>query len=151
MTDGHAGTTAGQPQGLTRLYLIAWLVLVAITAIEISLILVFRVPPAVRATALIILAIMKATLIGAYYMGLRFERLAVVYVAVIPLLLLILMLIAVVPDVALLLVNAPHTFSLSVGMTVVRSHRVARGDYFLAGQFTRPLRHDGRWSPSVPN
>ena len=45
-------------------------------------------------------------------------------------------------DVALLLVNAPHTFSLSVGMTVVRSHRVARGDYFLGGQFTRPLRHD---------
>jgi cytochrome c oxidase subunit IV len=103
MTDGHAGTAGSQPQGLTQLYLIAWLVLVAITAIEVSLILVFRVPPAVRATALIILAIMKATLIGAYYMGLRFERLAVVYVAVIPLLLLILMLIAVVPDVALLL------------------------------------------------
>src|SRR5207302_4261266 len=103
MTDGHAGTTAGQPQGLTRLYLIAWLVLVAITAIEVSLLLVFRVSPAVRATALIILAIMKATLIGAYYMGLRFERLAMVYIAVIPLLLLVLMLVAVVPDVTLLL------------------------------------------------
>ncbi len=103
MAGGSAGTTSSHPQGLTRLYLVAWLVLVAITALEVSLILVFRVPPAVRATVLIILALMKASLIGAYYMNLRFERLAMVYVAVIPLLLLVLMLIAIVPDAALLL------------------------------------------------
>src|SRR5260370_40176 len=47
MTDGHAETAGSQPQGLPRLYLVAWLVLVVITAIEVSLILVFRVPPAV--------------------------------------------------------------------------------------------------------
>ena len=103
MAEGSAGTAAGGPQGLPRVYLIAWLVLVAITALELSLVLVFRVPPAARAATLIILALMKASLIGAYYMNLRFERLAMIYIAVIPLLLLALMLVAVVPDAALLL------------------------------------------------
>lgn len=101
--DGAAGSAERPPQGLTRLYLVAWVVLIAITALEVSLILVFRVAPAVRATALILLALMKASLIGAYYMNLRFERLALVYIAVIPLMLLVLMLIAVVPDAAVLL------------------------------------------------
>ncbi len=103
MTEGSVGTTGGHPQGLTRLYLIAWVLLIAITILEVSLILIFRVPPGVRATALILLALMKASLIGAYYMNLRFERLAMVYIAVIPLTLLVLMLISVVPDAALLL------------------------------------------------
>lgn len=86
------------PKGLDRLYLTAWLVLIAITALEITLVLVLRVPPAVRASALILLALMKATLIGAYYMNLRFERLALVYIAILPLTLLALMLFAVAPD-----------------------------------------------------
>jgi cytochrome c oxidase subunit IV len=103
MTDGAAGTGAQPRRDLTRLYLIAWVVLIAITALEVSLILVFRVPPGVRAAALILLALMKASLIGAYYMNLRFERLALVYIAVIPLTLLVLMLISVVPDAAVLL------------------------------------------------
>jgi cytochrome c oxidase subunit IV len=47
--------------------------------------------------------LMKASLIGAYYMNLRFERLAMVYIAVIPLLLLVLMLTSVVPDASHLL------------------------------------------------
>ena len=92
-----------EPQGLTRLYLTAWIVLIAITAIEVSLVLLLHIAPGLRAIFLIVLALMKATLIGAYYMGLRFERLAMVYIAVIPLLLLVLMLVAVVPDVTLLL------------------------------------------------
>lgn len=103
MAHGAAETAESTPQGLTRLYLIAWLVLIAITGMEVSLILVFHVAPAVRAGALILLALMKATLIGAYYMNLRFERLAMVYVAAIPLMLLALMLIAIVPDAAKLL------------------------------------------------
>jgi cytochrome c oxidase subunit IV len=97
------GTTGGQSHGLTRLYLIAWVLLIAITILEVSLILIFRVPPGVRATTLILLALMKASLIGAYYMNLRFERLAMVYIAVIPLTLLVLMMISVVPDAAVLL------------------------------------------------
>jgi len=103
MTDRSLETTSAHPQGLTRLYVIAWIVLVAITMLEVSLILVFQISPRVRVTALILLALMKASLIGAYYMNLRFERLAMVYVAVIPLILLALMLVAVVPDAALLL------------------------------------------------
>jgi len=103
MTHGAADTAESPPQGLTRLYLIAWVVLIAITALEVSLILVFHVSPGVRATVLILLALMKASLIGAYYMNLRFERLAMVYIAVIPLTLLVLMLISVVPDAARLL------------------------------------------------
>jgi len=96
-------TTGGEPQGLPRTYLIAWFVLIAITALEVSLILVFRVPPVVRAVALIVLALMKASLIGAYYMNLRFERLAMAYIAAIPLILLALMLVTVAPDAAGLL------------------------------------------------
>jgi len=95
--------TEGQPQGVTRILIIAWLVLVAITILEVSLILVFQVAPGVRVTALILLALMKASLIGAYYMNLRLERLAMVYVAAVPLMLLVLMLISILPDAASLL------------------------------------------------
>ena len=103
MAHGPAEGTEGAPQDLTRLYLMAWAVLIAITAIEVSLVLVFKVPPAVRVSVLIVLALMKASLIGAYYMNLRFERLAMVYIAVIPLTLLVLMLASVVPDASHLL------------------------------------------------
>ncbi|HET9001446.1 MAG TPA: cytochrome C oxidase subunit IV family protein [bacterium] len=95
--------TEAEPQGVTRVLIIAWLVLVAITILEVSLILVFRVSPGVRVTALILLALMKASLIGAYYMNLRLERLAMVYVAAVPLMLLVLMLISILPDAASLL------------------------------------------------
>ena len=98
MADASETRPGAPPRGLDRLYLTAWLVLIAITALEISLVLVFRVPPAVRASALILLALMKATLIGAYYMNLRFERLALVYIAILPLTLLVLMLFSVAPD-----------------------------------------------------
>lgn len=99
----HAETAEAAPHGLTRLYLVAWAVLIAITALEVSLVLVFKVPPAVRVVVLIVLALMKASLIGAYYMNLRFERLAMAYIAVIPLMLLVLMLASLVPDASHLL------------------------------------------------
>jgi cytochrome c oxidase subunit IV len=103
MTHGPAEATEGAPQGLTRLYLMAWIVLIAITALEVSLVLVFRVAPGVRVGILIVLALMKASLIAAYYMNLRFERLAMVYIAVIPLMLLVLMLASIMPDASHLL------------------------------------------------
>jgi cytochrome c oxidase subunit IV len=104
MTEHAMTTSADQPRDLTRLYLMAWLLLIALTALEVSLILVFRgLAPGVRVTVLILVALMKASLIGAYYMNLRFERLAMVYIAVIPLTLLALMLISVVPDAARIL------------------------------------------------
>lgn len=42
----------------------------------------------------------------------------------------------------LLLVNAAHTFALSVEMDVVRCFRVVNGDYFVGGQFHRLLEHN---------
>ena len=102
MTEASETLSTAPQQGLERLYIVAWLVLIAITALEIGLVLVFRGAQAVRVSALILLALMKATLIGAYYMNLRFERLALVYIAILPLLLLVLMLFAVVPDAATL-------------------------------------------------
>jgi hypothetical protein len=44
--------------------------------------------------------------------------------------------------VTMLLVNAAHTFALTVDMEIVRSFRVVNGDYFCGGQFTRQLGHD---------
>jgi hypothetical protein len=41
-----------------------------------------------------------------------------------------------------LLINAPHTFALSVEVRVVRCYRVVSGDYFVGGTFPEPLRHD---------
>jgi cytochrome c oxidase subunit IV len=102
MTEAPETVSDAPQQGVERLYVIAWLVLIAITASEIGLVLGFHGSQAVRVTALIVLALMKATLIGAYYMNLRFERIALVYIAVLPLLLLGLMLFAVVPDAATL-------------------------------------------------
>jgi caa(3)-type oxidase subunit IV len=85
----------------TRAYLAAWVVLLALTAVEVSLVLVFTTfPAALRVTILLISALIKASLIGAYYMNLKFERLAMVYIAFIPLLLGILMFFAIVPDAA---------------------------------------------------
>jgi len=42
----------------------------------------------------------------------------------------------------LLLVNAAHTFALSVDMEVIRCFRVVSGDYFVGGHFERQLGHD---------
>ena len=42
----------------------------------------------------------------------------------------------------LLLVNAAHTFALTVDMDEVRCFRVVSGDYFVGGRFERQLRHD---------
>ena len=41
-----------------------------------------------------------------------------------------------------LLVNASHTFSLAVEMTVVRSSRVGSNQYSIAGPFARELLHE---------
>ena len=90
-------TTQGTP---TRAYLVAWIVLLFLTAIEVSVVLVFTLPTVVRVTVLLISALIKASLIGAYYMNLKFERLAMMYIALIPLLLLILMFFTIVPDAA---------------------------------------------------
>ncbi|HEX4835885.1 MAG TPA: cytochrome C oxidase subunit IV family protein [bacterium] len=92
--------TEATQQAPTRAYLVAWVVLLFLTAIEVSVVLVFTLPTVVRVTILLISALIKASLIGAYYMNLKFERLAMVYIALIPLLLGVLMFFAIVPDAA---------------------------------------------------
>ncbi len=95
---------AEMPQAnLTRLYLAAFVVLLFVTAVEASVVLVFNFATPLRVTILLICALVKASLIGAYYMNLRFERLAMVYIATVPLTIGILMFIAIVPDAARLL------------------------------------------------
>ena len=87
----------------TRAYLAAWVVLLILTAVEVSVVLVFSFPTALRVIILLISALIKASLIGAYYMNLKFERLAMVYIALIPLLIGVLMFFAIVPDAARIL------------------------------------------------
>jgi len=85
-------------------FLVAWLVLLFLTAVEVSVVLVFSLPTAVRVVILLITACLKASLIGAYYMNLKFERLAMMYLVVIPLVALALVLFwGVVPDAARIL------------------------------------------------
>jgi len=82
-------------------FLVAALVLFLLTGVEVSVVLVFTLPTAVRVTILLITACLKASLIGAYYMNLKFERLAMMYLVIIPLVALALVLFwGVVPDAA---------------------------------------------------
>ncbi|HLJ61182.1 MAG TPA: cytochrome C oxidase subunit IV family protein [bacterium] len=87
-----------------RTFLTAWLILLVLTAVEVSVVLVFALPAAMRVTILLITACLKASLIGAYYMNLKFERLVMMYVIVIPLIALALVMFwGVVPDAARIL------------------------------------------------
>ncbi|HEV2356715.1 MAG TPA: cytochrome C oxidase subunit IV family protein [bacterium] len=110
MSDPHAGHGAPDdaagvhavplPEGVTRSYVMAFILLLVLTAIEASTVLVFSLPAAVRVTVLLISASIKALLIGAYYMNLKFERVAMVGIAVSPLLLAVLMFFMIAPDAA---------------------------------------------------
>ena len=84
--------------------LTAWLILLVLTAVEVSVVLVFKLPTPLRVTILLITASLKASLIGAYYMNLKFERLVMSYTVVIPLIALVLVMFwGVVPDAARIL------------------------------------------------
>lgn len=88
------------PESVTRAYLVGFVVLLVLTAIEASTVLAWHLPAAVRVTVLIISASIKASLIGAYYMNLKFERVAMIGIAVSPLLLAVLMFFMIAPDAA---------------------------------------------------
>jgi caa(3)-type oxidase subunit IV len=55
-------------------------------------------PNAMKWTLLVIIALMKASLIAAFFMHLRYERLGLIYVLVLPLLLLVGLIVAIMPD-----------------------------------------------------
>jgi hypothetical protein len=42
----------------------------------------------------------------------------------------------------IVLINAPHTFALTVDVEVVHCSSVVNGDYFLGCRFTRPLTYE---------
>jgi len=66
-----------------KVYLTTWIWLLVITMLEIGIVLV-RVPKTLLVISLIILALMKAGLIMAYFMHLRYERLNLIYAVVTP-------------------------------------------------------------------
>lgn len=66
-----------------RVYAVTWFWLLAITVVELAIVLM-HVPKIVLATALIIMALLKAWLIVAYFMHLRYERLSLVYAVMVP-------------------------------------------------------------------
>lgn len=78
--------TEGEHGGY-RNYVVTWFWLLVITILEVAIVLV-KVPRAVLAVSLMTLALMKAALIMAYFMHLRYERLSLVYTVVMPMLVL---------------------------------------------------------------
>ncbi len=83
-------TPSGEPSAQTgvhsedyRIYSVVWLWLLILTLIELGAVLV-HVPRGLLVVLLLIMALMKAALIIAYFMHLRYERLSLVYAVVTP-------------------------------------------------------------------
>lgn len=81
-----------------RLYLWVWFYLLALTALEIGLALVHVFPAMVMLVILMALSIVKAGLIVAYFMHLRFERMSLVLSLVPGVLIVMSLLFAFFPD-----------------------------------------------------
>lgn len=84
-------------EGSTKLFSIVWFWLLALTAVEVLLAYV-QVPLGIMLTTLIGLSVIKAALIIAYFMHLRFERLSLVLTLVPMLVICICLLLVFFPD-----------------------------------------------------
>ena len=73
----------GEHSGGDRSYVVTWFWLLVITILEVAIVLV-KVPRALLAISLMTLALMKAALIMAYFMHLKYERLSLIYTVVVP-------------------------------------------------------------------
>ncbi|MDR7486263.1 MAG: cytochrome C oxidase subunit IV family protein [Armatimonadota bacterium] len=80
-----------------RIYVVTWFWLFVITVLEVGIVLV-HVPKVLLALSLVTMALMKAALIVAYFMHLRYERLNLIYAVVTPLFLGVILFFALVPD-----------------------------------------------------
>jgi cytochrome c oxidase subunit 4 len=80
-------------------YMAIWIWLAVLTVIEIGVI-YLPLAKMVVAILLIGLALSKATLVAAYFMHLRFERLTLAIIAITPLLICTLLVFALVPDLS---------------------------------------------------
>lgn len=88
-----------------RIYAVTWFWLLAITVVELAIVLL-HVPKPILVTSLLIMALLKAGLIVAYFMHLRYEKLSLVYTVVVPMVFLAVVLFSFVgPD-------AVHVFNL---------------------------------------
>ncbi len=80
-----------------RIYVVTWFWLLIITMLEVGIVLVHP-PKVLLAVALVTLSLMKATLIIAFFMHLKYERLNFIYAVVAPLFLGVILFFALVPD-----------------------------------------------------
>ncbi len=104
----HGHTVASHAEAPARTFVWVWIWLVAITGIEVFLG-YKNIPPAIMLTILIGLSVIKAALIMAYFMHLKFERLSLVFLLVPALVFCICMiLIFFFPDSARLMRMRPH-------------------------------------------
>lgn len=83
--------------GGSRIYALTWFWLLVITLLEVGVVLV-HMPRVLLAVSLVVMALMKAALIMAYFMHLRYERLSLVYAVVTPLFLGVILFFVLVPD-----------------------------------------------------
>jgi cytochrome c oxidase subunit 4 len=91
---------AGAAQGAGRwyqTYVVVWVWLLAFTIIEIGAV-GLRLERSLLVTLLLVLSLMKAVLIVAYFMHLRYERLNLIYLVVTPLILILVLFGGVIPD-----------------------------------------------------
>lgn len=94
----HTGAVAEHVGGTTQSFLYIWIALLAMTGVEV-LLAYEQVPALIMLTALLGLSIVKAALIIAYFMHLKFEKLSL-FLTLFPMLVvcIILMLIVFLPD-----------------------------------------------------
>lgn len=88
-----------------RIYAVTWFWLLVITVLELAIVLL-HVPKVILVMTLLIMAFLKAGLIVAYFMHLKYEKLSLVYAVVVPMVFLAVVLFSFVgPD-------AIHVFNL---------------------------------------
>ena len=84
-------------EGGYGVYVKTWLWLLVITLVEVG-ITFLHMPRPLLVTLLVLLAVMKVVLIAAYFMHLRFERLSLIYMVVMPLILIVALVAGISPD-----------------------------------------------------
>jgi cytochrome c oxidase subunit 4 len=93
--EGPAIAHAGE--GGDRAYYVTWGWLLAITVLEVGVALL-HIPKVLLVTTLMVMSLLKAVLIMAIFMHLRFERIHFIYSVVVPLFFGVMLFFAVVPD-----------------------------------------------------
>jgi len=100
----RTGSPAGSHAGGYRIYAVTWGWLLAITLLELAVVFL-GIPKVLLAITLIVMAVLKAGLIMAYFMHLRYEKLSLVYAVVVPMFFLAIVLFSGVGPDALSVLN----------------------------------------------